>query len=127
MVHLIFGHPDNQVYIQVNLARSLLVSGNFSSGLFVLRLTSGCNFSSLDVSCEFATRATLLALTALVRVSSFSIALAGSSLATAVADSGAAAAEPATEGAFLAEPGRFGLAMLGVLPVPWTAGMMDRS
>lgn len=103
---------------------SLLVSGNLSSVLPVFRLTSGSNFASLEVRWEFATRATLLALTALVRVSSFSIALAGSSFATAAADS-VGAADPAAEGALeLEADGMFGFAMLGALPVPWTGGML---
>jgi hypothetical protein len=61
-----------------------------------------------------------------VRISSFSIALAGSSFATTAADS-VGAVEPATEGAFEdgAVGGRFGLAMFGALPVPWTGGMFD--
>jgi hypothetical protein len=120
--------------LQVNLARPALVSGNLSSVLPFFKCTSGCSLASLVVRCEFATRATLFVLTALVRISSFSIALAGSSLATTAADS-VGAVEPATEGAF--EPategafeegavgGRLGLAMFGALPVPWTGGMLD--
>ena len=81
--------------------------------------------ASLVVRCEFATRATLFVLTALVRISSFSIALAGSSFATTAADS-VGAAEPATEGAFEegAVGGRLGLAMFGALPFPWTGGIL---
>lgn len=116
------GIPSTFSDLQVNLAMSLLVSGNFSNGLPVLKETSGCSFASLDVRCELATRATLLVLTALVRISSFSIALTGSSLATAAADS-VGAAEPATDGALEVE-GMLGLAMLGALPVPWTGGIV---
>ena len=35
--------------LQVNLAMSLLVCGNFSNVLPVLRETSGCSFASLEV------------------------------------------------------------------------------
>jgi hypothetical protein len=108
---------------------SLLVSGNFSSGLPVFSATSGCSFSSLVVRCELATRATLLALTALVLVSSFSIAFAGSFLATAVADSAGSATEGALEVGLegdlgVAVEGMLGLEMLGALPVPWTGGIL---
>ena len=53
------------------------------------------------------------------------MALAGSSFAVAAADS-VGAAEPATEGAFEDGDvvGRLGLAMLGVLPLPWIAGIL---
>ena len=109
------------------MVRPALVSGNFSSGLPVLKLTSGCSLASLDMRWEFATRATLLVLTALVRVSSFSIALAGLSFAVAAADS-VGSAEPATEeGAFeegAVVVGRLGFAMFGVLPLPWTGGIL---
>jgi hypothetical protein len=108
--------------LQVSLAMSLLVCGNLSSVLPVLRETSGCNFASLDVRWELATRATLLALTALVFVSSFSIALTGSSFAIAAGDS-EAATEPATDDA-LEAVGMLGFAMLGALPVPWTGGIL---
>lgn len=111
----------------------MLVSGNFSSGLPVLKLTSGCSLASLEMRWEFATRATLFVLTALVRISSFSIAFAGSSFATAAAVS-VGAAEPATEGAFGEDAfgedafgevvGRLGFAMFGALPDPWTGGML---
>jgi len=116
------------ILTKVNFARPALVSGNFSSGLPFFKLTSGCSLASLDVRWEFATRATLFVLTALVRISSFSIALAGSSLATAVADS-VGAAEPATEGAFEGAfeegvVGRLGFAMFGALPLPWTGGIL---
>jgi len=71
-----------------------------------------------------ATRATLLALMALVLISSFSIALTGSSFAIAVGDS-VGAAEPATDDALVAGGvGMLGLAMLGALPVPWTGGIL---
>lgn len=70
-----------------------------------------------------ATRATLLALMALVLVSSFSMALTGSSFAMAAGDS-EAAAEPATDEALEGAVGMLGLAMLGALPVPWTAGIL---
>ena len=69
-----------------------------------------------------ATRATLLALMALVLVSSFSIALTGSSFAMAAGDS-EGAAEPATDEALEGAVGKLGLAMLGALPVFWTAGI----
>lgn len=106
----------------------MLVSGNFSSGLPVLKLTSGCSLASLEMRWEFATRATLFVLTALVRISSFSIAFTGSSFATAAAVS-VGAAEPATEGAFGEDAfgevvGRLGFAMFGALPDPWTGGML---
>lgn len=71
-----------------------------------------------------ATRATLLALMALVFVSSFSIALTGSSFAMAAGDS-ECAADPATDEAFEGAVGMLGLAMLGALPVPWTGGILD--
>lgn len=110
--------------LQVSLAMSLLVCGNLSSVLPVLRETSGCSFASLDVRWELATRATLLALTALVFVSSFSIALTGSSFAIAAGDS-EAATEPTTDDALEAGAvGMLGFAMLGALPVPWTGGIL---
>ena len=84
--------------------------------------------------CEFATRATLFVLTALVRISSFSIALAGLSFAVVAADS-VGSAEPATEeggleegdlgeGAVVVVVGRLGFAVFGVLPLPWTGGIL---
>lgn len=107
--------------LHVNLAMSLLVCGNLSNVLPVLRETSGCSLASFEVRWEFATRATLLALMALVLVSSFSIALTGSSFAIVAGDS-EAAAEPATDGALdgvlEGVVGMLGLAMLGALPVP---------
>lgn len=103
---------------------SLLVCGNLSSVLPVLRETSGCSFASLEVRCEFATRATLLALMALVLVSSFSMALTGSSFAMAAGDS-EAATEPTTDDALEGAVGMLGLAMLGALPEPWTGGILN--
>ena len=71
-----------------------------------------------------ATRATLLALTALVLVSSFSIALTGSSFAIVAGDSDGAT-EPATDDALEGvDVGMLGLAMLGALPVPCTEGIL---
>ena len=71
-----------------------------------------------------ATRATLLALVALVLVSSFSMAFTGSSFAMAAGDS-EAAAEPATDEALEGVVGMLGLAMLGALPVPWNGGILN--
>jgi hypothetical protein len=64
---------------------------------------------------------------ALVLVSSFSMALTGSSFAMVAGDS-EGAAEPATDGALdgvlEGVVGMLGLAMLGALPVPWTGGIL---
>jgi len=65
--------------VQVNFSMSFDVPGNFSIAFPVFSETSGCNFSSFEVSWLFATRATLLALTAFVLISSFSSALEASS------------------------------------------------